>query len=258
MNRSRVLLPNIVTGCNLLFGIFALMLILSEDYPLACICIFIAMIFDFLDGQVARWQHATSQFGMEFDSLCDLVSFGIAPGMIGFAYYLRELDELGVFISALYMLACGVRLARFNVLASKSTGKKIFLGLPSPAAAGFICSSLLLLNKFDNVLLLKLFPVSMLSAGILMVSNVKYPVPLSFFFFLKNRITGLPRFAFLGVFAFLFVQHAEMLVYAGFSLYLVMGIVRTALARQPSSAHSSTGDATFSHEPVSHPRQASD
>ncbi|MDX9702853.1 MAG: CDP-diacylglycerol--serine O-phosphatidyltransferase [Candidatus Auribacterota bacterium] len=230
MNNRRVILPNIVTGCNLLFGIFALMLVLTEDYAMACICIFIAMLFDFLDGQVARWQQATSQFGMEFDSLSDLVSFGIAPGLMGFAAYMREMDEIGVFICAVYMLACGIRLAKFNVLASKPTGKKIFYGLPSPAAAGFVCSTLLLLNKFDNALIVKLFPLSVLGAGILMVSNVKYPVPMSFLFFLKHRITGLPRVIFIGVFAFLFVSHAEILMYSVFSIYMITGIIRTAFS----------------------------
>ncbi len=248
MSNSKVLLPNIVTGCNLLFGIFSLMLVLNEDYVMASICIFIAMLFDFLDGQVARWQQATSQFGMEFDSLCDLVSFGIAPGMMAFAAYMRELDELGIFICCVYMLACGVRLAKFNVLASKSTGKKSFYGLPSPAAAGFVCSTFMMLNKFENPLMIKLFPISILGAGILMVSNIKYPVPMGFFFFLKNRITGLPRVALLGFFAFLFIRHAEILIYGIFSTYLVTGIVRSVLAAQPAryaAPNEAQGEAVF-------------
>ena len=232
MNRN-IILPNIITGLNFLFGIFALILIFNEDFIPASICIFISMICDLLDGQVARRNNATSHFGMEFDSLSDLVSFGIAPGMLLFAFHLHELNELGIFIVSVYILSCGIRLARFNVTA-KPASKNVFSGLPSPAAAGLVCSSLILVTKYNSVFFLKLLPMTVLTAGILMISSVKYPVPVGFIYFMKNKITGLPRLAVLGLGAVLLFTRTEILLYAIFAIYVTFGITRAVLQYAPN------------------------
>lgn len=230
--KKRAILPNIITGLNLLFGIFSLMLTFNEDYIPASICIFIAMICDLLDGQIARHQNATSQFGVEFDSLSDLVSFGIAPGMLAFSFYLHSFDELGVFIVSAYMLTCAIRLARFNVQ-TKPGAKKVFSGLPSPAAAGLVASSIVLVAQYESSIFMKLFPVTVLVASILMVSTIKYPVPIGFVYFIKNRVTGWPRIILLGILVVLLFTHTELFLNGVFTLYALFGLVRSILLARP-------------------------
>jgi len=239
--RRNVLLPNIITGGNLLFGFFALMLIMNEEYVLSAMCIFIGMLCDFLDGHVARFSQGTSQFGLEFDSLSDLVSFGVAPGLLAYSYYLNAFNEVGVFIASFYAVACGIRLAKFNVQTHNSTSsKKIFYGLPSPAAAGVVCANLLLINRTDNVMLVKFLPVTVLLAGILMLSKVRYPIPITFFFFLKNQVRGVARLALASVLIYLLFVYTEALLYFGFVSYTFFGIARTALAHKDEKIKSKT------------------
>ncbi|MCD6459562.1 CDP-diacylglycerol--serine O-phosphatidyltransferase [bacterium] len=231
--KRNVLLPNIITAGNLLFGFFALMLILNEEYVLSAMCVFIAMLCDFLDGHVARFSHGTSPFGLEFDSLSDMVSFGVVPALLAYSYYLNEFKEIGVFIASFYAVACGIRLAKFNVTAHNSSGgKKIFSGLPSPAAAGVVCANILLINRTDNVMLIKFLPVTVLLAGLLMVSKVRYPIPITFFFFLKNRIRGLARAALASILLYLLFAYTESFLYFGFVGYAFFGIARTVLAKK--------------------------
>ncbi|MCB1195498.1 CDP-diacylglycerol--serine O-phosphatidyltransferase [bacterium] len=226
------LLPNIITGLNFTFGIFSLMLTYDGEYVFASLCIFLAMLFDFLDGQVARRHNATSQFGIEFDSLSDLLSFGIAPGMLVFASSLHSLNEFGIVISICYMLACGIRLARFNSETNTaSSGTKVFIGLPSPASAGMVCSSLILLIKYNNPILIKLFPFTILFVSFLMVSKVKYPVPIGFIFFLKSKIVGIYRLAFVAAAAFLLLLYTEILIFNVFAIYMLFGLTRRIFIR---------------------------
>jgi len=234
MNRN-VILPNVITGLNFLFGLFALMLIYNEEYVFAVICIFMSMLCDFLDGQVARRNNATSKFGFEFDSLSDLVSFGIAPGMLSYSYLLRDLDELGVIIASVYMLATGIRLAKFNTVA-KSSGKKVFLGLPSPAAAGVVCSAFVFVNKYETVAFLKIFPVVVFATGLLMVTNIKYPVPVGFLYFLKNKIKGWPRIVFAGLVVLLLFNFTEIFLNSIFLVYVFFGLSRAIFSVIPYNA----------------------
>ncbi len=224
MNRN-ILLPNIITGLNFLFGTLALILIYNEEYILSVICVFLAMLCDFLDGQVARRNNSTSKFGFEFDSLSDLVSFGIVPGMLAYSYYLRDMEEPGVIIASVYMLCTGIRLAKFNSM-TKSSGKKIFYGLPSPAAAGVVCSTFVIINKYESLLFIKLFPLVVLTTGLLMVSNVKYPVPVGFLYFLKNKIKGWYRIGFACFILILLFNYTEILLSSIFMIYLTFGLSR--------------------------------
>lgn len=227
--RKIVILPNAITAMNLLFGVFSLMFIYNDDHFAASICIFSAMLCDLMDGQVARYHNATSKFGLEFDSLSDLVSFGVAPGMLVFTYALKEMNELGIFIASAYILACGLRLARFNVSA-QSSGKKSFSGLPSPAAAGVVCSTLMISLIDSTESFYKMLPFSVLLAGILMVSSVKYPVPVGLLIFLKNRIIGLYRILFLAVLMILLFRYTEVMLYITFVGYAAFGLARAILA----------------------------
>ncbi len=132
------ILPNLVTTGNLFFGFFAIIKCLQGDFFVASIAILLAAVFDMADGRVARLTGGTSEFGVQYDSLCDLVSFGVAPAFIMYKGGLDSLGRLGWIICFLF-LACGaLRLARFNVQSSIGQASGDFTGLPIPMAAAVI------------------------------------------------------------------------------------------------------------------------
>lgn len=138
------ILPNLFTTGNLFFGFFSIVKSLSAteilDYWIAAVAILLAAIFDVLDGRVARMTKATSEFGVQYDSLCDLISFGAAPAFLMYQYGLNEFGRIGWIVCFLY-LACGaLRLARFNVASSIGKASGDFTGLPIPMAAGVIAT----------------------------------------------------------------------------------------------------------------------
>jgi len=142
------LIPNLFTSGNLFCGVFAIIAVFNAEYVAAAIAIFLAAIFDVLDGKLAQITHTTSRFGGEYDSLADLVSFGVAPGMLAYSWALGSLGRLGWAAVFLY-IACGaLRLARYNVQAT-GVERHDFVGLPIPAAAGLVASLVL----FDNHIL---------------------------------------------------------------------------------------------------------
>jgi len=134
------LLPNLFTTGNLFFGFYAIVQATLGEPERAAWGIVLAMLFDIFDGRVARLMNASSRFGAEFDSLADVVSFGVAPAMLAFvAGDLRELGRAGWVLTFLFTACAALRLARFNVHASRYAGR--FEGLPSPAAAGMIATT---------------------------------------------------------------------------------------------------------------------
>jgi CDP-diacylglycerol--serine O-phosphatidyltransferase len=138
-------LPNLVTTGNLFFGFFAIIQATKGNFLFAAYAIVAAAVFDLLDGRLARLTHSTSKFGAEYDSLCDLVSFGVAPGTLLYMWALQPFGRLG-WIACFIFVACGaLRLARFNVQATVIE-KAYFQGLPIPMAAGIVASSVLALN----------------------------------------------------------------------------------------------------------------
>ncbi len=173
------LLPNLVTTGNLFCGFSSVIYSFQGDFGLAAWLILAAMVFDFFDGLVARLQKATSEFGLEYDSLCDLVSFGVAPAVLVHQMFLQNMGRMGLGIAFLYTACAALRLARYNVK-NGSGEKKAFLGLPSPAAAGMITSTILLEREipeiYPEVTLGKFLPYLFLMVAFLMVSNFKYPV----------------------------------------------------------------------------------
>ncbi len=138
--RGLHLLPNLFTTGNLFFGFYAIVHAMLGDPDRAALGIVLAMLFDIFDGRVARLTNATSKFGGEYDSLADVVSFGVAPAILAFsAGDLRVLGRAGWVLAFLYVACAALRLARFNVSTSRYKGR--FEGLPSPAAAGMIAST---------------------------------------------------------------------------------------------------------------------
>jgi len=188
------LLPNLMTAGNLFCGFVALTKIVTADLSLgdfreikvALFFILLACIFDLLDGRVARMGGKESPFGREFDSLADIISFGVAPAFLVHRIVLKDVfvvhPEAGWFISSIYLICGAVRLARFNCLAAQSSGGggKEFLGFPIPAAAGLVASYTLLMMWWDEKEFVRgnwryLLPVLMLFLSVMMVSEVKYP-----------------------------------------------------------------------------------
>lgn len=134
------ILPNLLTTCNMFCGFFGLIYSIKGEYLTASYAIVAAAVFDLLDGRVARITHSTSQFGAEYDSLSDLISFCLSPAILMYLWALQPFGRLG-WLAAFVFVACGaLRLARFNVQA-KVVERKDFTGLPTPMAAGIVASS---------------------------------------------------------------------------------------------------------------------
>jgi CDP-diacylglycerol--serine O-phosphatidyltransferase len=186
-------LPNLMTAGNLICGFIALTKIVEadlstgnyRDIKYALGFIFLACIFDLLDGRVARMGGVESPFGREFDSLADVISFGVAPAFLVHRIVLRDVfasnQEIGWFIASFYLICGALRLARFNCLAAMGVGSgKEFLGFPIPAAAGLVASLTLFLmwwegKNFSTGVWRYILPFIMLFLSIMMVSEVKYP-----------------------------------------------------------------------------------
>jgi len=171
--RRRYAIPNAVTVGNMFCGFLAVMYSATGRFEKAAIAILIAILLDGLDGRVARRLNATSKFGIEFDSLSDLVSFGIAPAVMTYHWAFHRLaDEFGVAITFFYALCAASRLARFNISAENL---KSFTGLPTPGAAVFVVSVINALPVEQNsYLMVGVGSAVMLSIGYLMVSTIEF------------------------------------------------------------------------------------
>src|ERR1043165_5626609 len=128
-------LPNMFTLMALFSGFYAIVQAMSDHYEQAAIAIFVAMVLDGLDGRVARLTHTQSAFGAEYDSLSDMVSFGVAPALVLYVWALQPLNKLGWIAAFIYCSCAALRLARFNTKLGDEVDKRYFQGLPSPAAA---------------------------------------------------------------------------------------------------------------------------
>lgn len=244
-------LPNLLTAGNLFCGFVALTKIVdanpASDYyfvqiKLALAFVLLACIFDLLDGRVARLGGTDSPFGREFDSLADLVSFGIAPAFLVQRVVLvdvfGEYRQISWFIASIYLLCGAFRLARFNVLSMHATsGGKDFLGFPIPSAAGLVASiTLLIIHFHENERSLGhwnyLIAIVLIFLSAMMVSTVKYPSFKSLGLRSKSTFTkAIGAALFLGC---LLVLRERILYYvlpAFFTLYLVYGFVRPSLSR---------------------------
>jgi CDP-diacylglycerol--serine O-phosphatidyltransferase len=176
VRRGVYIVPNLITSGNLLAGFYSITLTLAGDFWRAAVFIFIAHVLDTLDGRVARFTRTTSRFGIEYDSLADLVAFGVAPALLAYSWALRPWGTWGWLAASLYVTCAALRLARFNVQVD-SVEKRNFIGLPVPAAAEVIASVVLLYYYFggqgathkQGILLVLIYGLAAL-----MVSNVRY------------------------------------------------------------------------------------
>ncbi|WP_246167869.1 CDP-diacylglycerol--serine O-phosphatidyltransferase [Thermosulfurimonas marina] len=185
--RKIALLPHIFTTGNLFAGFFALVSALSGKIAVASWAVLAAMICDVLDGRLARLTRSTSRFGMEYDSLCDMVSFGVAPGILAYEFALKTYGRYGWLAAFVYVACTALRLARFNV--EEPGPSAYFKGLPSPAAAGLVASTVIFLKHVGAE-----FPVKH-AALVLMIYAVSFlmisPFPYPSFKVLRFRETQL-------------------------------------------------------------------
>ena len=144
------ILPNLFTSASLFGGFYAIIAAIQGRYEAAATAIIISAIFDGLDGRVARLTHTTSQFGVEFDSLSDLIAFGVAPGVLAFQWAMRPFGRFGWLAAFLFVICGALRLARFNVQKNVQD-PSYFRGLPIPAAACFIASMILFIEDLEGV-----------------------------------------------------------------------------------------------------------
>ena len=175
MRRGIYILPNLVTAASLFAGFYSMVATLTGNYSTAAIWIFISAICDGLDGKVARMTGTTSKFGVEFDSLADLVAFGVTPALLMFAWALKPFGRLGWVAAFLFLVCAALRLARFNVQVDTVESKR-FVGLPTPASACMVASTVLLFyhqnwpSSFKKLAILGLIYL----LAFLMVSNFRY------------------------------------------------------------------------------------
>lgn len=176
MKRRRsyvIVLPSLFTTGNLFCGFYAIVRAFNNDFERAAYAIFLAGIFDLLDGRVARMTKSQSQFGVEYDSIADVVSFGVAPAILAYVWVLQSFGRLG-YAGAFFFAACGaLRLARFNTM-TEELPKAYFLGLPIPAAANFIAAAVVLYHDLNFIYPEYIMLILVFALGLLMVSNVRY------------------------------------------------------------------------------------
>jgi CDP-diacylglycerol---serine O-phosphatidyltransferase len=180
-SRAIYILPNLFTSAALFCGFYAIVQAMNERFELAAVAVFIAMVLDGLDGRVARLTNTQSEFGAQYDSLSDMVAFGVAPALVIYEWAMKDLGKLGWMAAFIYCVSAALRLARFNTNISV-VDKRYFQGLPSPAAAALVMGFIWIMidNNQTGADRLLGIPVPWLAwcfavfAGLSMVSNVLF------------------------------------------------------------------------------------
>lgn len=278
-------LPNLMTACNLACGFFAVLMIFKglievqkvtgvspvsakeyyeishRYYEYAIMLIFGSCLFDLLDGRLARLGGQDSPFGREFDSLADIISFGMAPAMLLSRAVLFPLGNAGWAIALIYLICGAMRLAKFNCLAAmpkKSGDSNDFRGLPIPMAAGFIASlTFLLIDLYQNDHELKMWKYvlagAMLGLSLLMISDIRYP---SFKKVDWKTRGNLGAIVIAVLVIFFTVQFRYVMPVVLFSLYLIYGMIRPFISqkmRREIEVEADSSDDTEPHNEPNHP-----
>jgi CDP-diacylglycerol--serine O-phosphatidyltransferase len=226
LHKGVYIIPNLITTAGLFTGFYSIIASFRGDFMIAAVAIMGANVFDALDGRIARVTKSTSRFGIEYDSLCDLVAFGVAPAMLVYRWALEPWGTWGWLAASLYVTCGALRLARFNVLLVY-VEMRHFIGLPIPAAAEVIASTVLLYYYFGGqgatyrhlIVLLMVYAL----AG-LMVSGVRY---LSFKEIHIHRRQ--PFWILLAIILLLklFIAEPQVFLFTAFSLYALSGPARS-------------------------------
>jgi CDP-diacylglycerol---serine O-phosphatidyltransferase len=175
MRKGIYILPNLFTTGSLFAGFYSMVSTLNGDFNTAAIWVLVSSIFDGLDGKVARLTGTSSKFGVEYDSLADLVAFGVTPGLLMYSWALKPFGRLGWLAAFLFVVCGALRLARFNVQVNTVESKR-FVGLPIPAAASMVSATVLLFHHMHWLSSYKKLAILLLLyfLAFLMVSNLKY------------------------------------------------------------------------------------
>ena len=228
--RGIYLLPNMITTAAMFSGFYAIVAAMDGRFEAAAVAIFIAMILDGLDGRVARLTNTQSDFGVQYDSLSDMVCFGLAPALVVYEWSLKSMTsvgwaKLGWLAAFVYAASAALRLARFN--AQVATAEKgYFRGLPSPSAAGVLAGLVWAATDFGltGESLVYVAFVLTISMGLLMVSNIRYHSFKEINF--KNRVPFVAILVVVLVYVFASIDPPKVL-FAGFLIYAIFGIVYT-------------------------------
>lgn len=173
LRRGIYLLPSLLTTGNLFAGYYSVVATLHGEFRAAAIAIGIAMVLDGLDGRIARLTNTQSDFGQAYDSLADVLAFGVAPAVLALSWGLWELGRVGWAVSFLYLVCAAMRLSRFSI--QSSTDHRYFVGLPSPAAAGLLASfAFYWPTRLLSIIGPRVFLLVVLGTGLLMVSKIRY------------------------------------------------------------------------------------
>ncbi|MDA3055556.1 MULTISPECIES: CDP-diacylglycerol--serine O-phosphatidyltransferase [unclassified Campylobacter] len=217
------ILPNLFTAASIFFGVISIISTLNGNFTKAIIFIFLSLVCDGLDGRVARLTNTASKFGVEFDSLADIIAFGVAPAFLFYIVIGKEFGRVGSLLTAIYIIFGAIRLARFNVTTG-TYDPSVFIGLPIPTAAIWLAVMVgvyLEYSFFMNLQVLYLLAVGVIS--VLMVSNVRFPsfkkINLKKMNFYKVLI------ALVIIFSLLYIRPLELTAVLT-SGYILYGIVR--------------------------------
>lgn len=245
-NRGIYLLPNLFTTAGLFSGFYAVIASMNGQFESAAIAVFVAMLCDGLDGRVARLTNTQSEFGAEYDSMADMVSFGMAPALIAYNWALSDLGKIGWLAAFIYCAGAALRLARFNTQVGVAD-KRWFQGLASPAAAAVIAGTVWLGNQYhieaDSVSYL--FAVVTICTGLLMVSNFRYHSFKEVDW--RGKVNFIVILLVVGVFVVISVEPALILC-LGFYLYALSGPVITIRSVRKLKVSHVVGDDEDEHE----------
>ena len=230
------ILPSLFTTGNVFCGFYAFIAVLNEQFYFAAWAIVAGMIFDGLDGRIARLTKTTSAFGEQYDSLADIITFGMAPAFLAYSWVLKPFGRLGWMAAFLFLLCAALRLARFNVTKPEIRSEH-FVGLPSPASAVVIASIVI---AFEDLFATRMNPFIMVmvvyALAFLMVSNIKYPAFKRFDF--KKRVV-FSRFLFVILFIYVLATIPRVALFILGITYAIIGpigllIKNKKLAAEPN------------------------
>jgi len=230
------ILPSLFTTGNVFCGFYAFVAVLNEQFYFAAWAIVAGMIFDGLDGRIARLTKTTSAFGEQYDSLADIITFGMAPAFLAYSWVLKPFGRLGWMAAFLFLLCAALRLARFNVTKPEIRSEH-FVGLPSPASAVVIASIVI---AFEDLFATRMNPFIMVmvvyALAFLMVSNIKYPAFKRFDF--KKRVV-FSRFLFVILFIYVLATIPRVALFILGITYAIIGPIGLLLKNKKLEAESS-------------------
>ena len=229
------ILPSLFTTGNVFCGFYAFVAVLNEQFYFAAWAIVAGMIFDGLDGRIARLTKTTSAFGEQYDSLADIITFGMAPAFLAYSWVLKPFGRLGWMAAFLFLLCATLRLARFNVT-NPEIRSKHFIGLPSPASAVVIASIVI---AFEDLFATRMNPFIMVmvvyALAFLMVSNIKYPAFKQFDF--KKRVV-FSRFLFVILFIYVLATIPRVALFILGITYAIIGPIGLLIKNKKLAAES--------------------